>query len=365
MRNLSFHTSEKHANYHRPLLFNGGLWSLAFIILLFVFSKGNPPITIDFIYTVTFIIALAIPASINFYILMPRFLKKEQYVIYVLCFVLNLFAFAFLSSWLLQPLLDTLFKDFFFISYLSKKNILFVFTIFLVTSTLIKLAEDWFYFNKNENTILRQKNQQIETQLSALRAQINPHFLFNSLNVIYALALEKKEGVTKAIVQLSDILRYVIYDSDTEQVTLRDEIKLLKNYIAFQNHRIKMPNTTLLNVDIEDEDFKIYPMLLLPLLENSYKHGIDASNTTQPITIKMAQEGANFEFMITNISLDTKNQLNPDPDSYRDYQDKYSGIGLENIRTNLNLVYPNQHQFEVSETDNLFKVRLAINNDHS
>ncbi|WP_422104129.1 sensor histidine kinase [Winogradskyella sp.] len=355
MRNLNFYISEKRSNYHRPLLFNGGLWSLAFLILLFVFSKGKTPISIDFIYTVAFIVALAIPASINFYILMPKLLKKERYLAYSLSFVLNLLVFAFLSSWLLQPILDLLFTSFFFISYLSQENILFVFAIFLVVSTLLKLAEDWFYFNTNENKILRLKNQQIETQLSTLRSQINPHFLFNSLNVIYALALEKKEGITNAIVQLSDILRYVIYDSDTEQVTLKDEIKLLKNYMAFQNHRVKTSNVARLDLDIENDDFKIYPMLLLPLLENSYKHGIGTDKTTPSITIKMSQKGSNFEFMITNLSLNTKNQL----------KDKYSGIGLENIQNNLSLVYPNRHQLNVSETDNLFKVRLAINNDHS
>ncbi|WP_299361684.1 sensor histidine kinase [Winogradskyella sp.] len=356
MQDLSFKLLVKRSNnYHRPLLFNSGLWSLAFIILLFVFSKGNPPITIDFIYTVTFIIALSIPTSINFYILMPRLLKKEQYIAYGLCFFLNLLVFAFLSSWLIQPVLDTLFTSFFFISYLSNENILFVFTIFLIASTLIKLAEDWFYFNKSENKILKQKNKQIESQLSALRAQINPHFLFNSLNVIYALALEKKDDITNAIVQLSDILRYVIYDSDTEQVTLRDEITLLKNYIAFQNHRIKTPHMARLEIDIEDEDFKIYPMLLLPLLENSYKHGIDTSKITRPITIKMSQVGINFEFSIANVNLDNKNQL----------VEKHSGIGLENIRNNLNLVYPNRHQFEVSKTSEQFKVRLSINNDIS
>ncbi|WP_111684175.1 sensor histidine kinase [Winogradskyella tangerina] len=355
MQNLNINLFERKANYHRPLVFNGVLWSLAFVILLFVFSKGNKPITIDYIYTVTFLIALAIPASINFYVLMPKLLKKERYIAYILAFIFNLVVFAYLSTWLLEPILDLLFTSFFFISYLTKENIFFVFTIFLVVSTLIKLAEDWFYFNKSENKILRLKNQQIETQLSALRAQINPHFLFNSLNVIYALALEQKEGITNAIVQLSDILRYVIYDSDNEQVSLKDEIKLLKNYIAFQDHRVNTPNTTKLELEIENEDFKIYPMLLLPLLENSYKHGIDTSKTEQPITITMSQANSKFEFIITNKNLDTNNQL----------RDKHSGVGLENIKNNLNLVYPNNHQFEVSETSDQFKVRLSINNDNA
>ena len=135
MQNLNFIISEKRPNYHRPLVFNGVLWSLAFAILLFVFSKGNTPIAIDYIYTISFIIALAIPASLNFYVFMPMLLKKERYIIYGLAFILNLVLFAYLSSWFLEPILDLLFTSFFFISYLTKENIFLVFVIFLVVST--------------------------------------------------------------------------------------------------------------------------------------------------------------------------------------------------------------------------------------
>jgi sensor histidine kinase YesM len=353
MQSLNINSLLKKSNYHRPLIFNGVLWCLAFLVLLFIFSKGKSPITVDFIYTSVFIILLALPVSINFYLLIPKSLKQEKYTVYSIYFTLNLLVFSLLSSWLLQPILDILFPSYFFISYLSKPNILLVFIIFLIATTLLKLTEDWFYFNTNENKLLRLKNQQIETQLSALRAQINPHFLFNSLNVIYALALEQKEGVPKAIVQLSDILRYVIYDSDTERVTLKDEITLLKNYIAFQNHRVDTPNATHLDIDINNEQFKIYPMLLLPLLENSYKHGIIAGESKTPIQIQLHQSNTVFKFTISNANLNTKNKI----------EEKYSGIGLDNLRINLKLVYPNHHKFEVKETTSIFKVILEISHN--
>jgi len=354
MQNLSLNSLLKKTDYHRPLIFNGVLWSLAFVILLFIFSKGKSPITVDYIYTLTFLSALAVPVLINFYVLIPRFLKQEKYVLYIISFITNLLIFATLSSWLLQPILDSLFSNYFFISYLSKSSVFLVFTIFLIATTLLKLAEDWFYFNTKENKILRLKNQQIETQLSALRAQINPHFLFNSLNVIYALALEKKEGITSAIVQLSDILRYVIYDSDTERVELKDEIVLLQNYIAFQNHRVKTPIATNLNIDVDNEAFKIYPMLLLPLLENSYKHGIIAGETNTPIKIDLFQQENKFTFCIENANLNTKNSL----------EDRHSGVGLENLRNNLNLVYKNQHLLKIEASKELFKVILTITDEH-
>jgi sensor histidine kinase YesM len=353
MQNLNLNSLIQKANYHRPVIFNTVLWSLAFVILVFIFSKGQAPITVDYIYTVTFILVLAIPVSINFYLLIPKYLKQESYLIYGIGFGINLVVFALLSCWLLQPILDGLFTSYFFISYLSNPSIFLVFSVFLIATTLLKLAEDWFYFNTKENTVLKLKNQHIETQLSALRAQINPHFLFNSLNVVYALALEKKDATTTAIVQLSDILRYVIYDSDTEQVTLKDEIKLLQNYIAFQNHRVETPNATHFEIDITDAQFKIYPMLLLPLLENSYKHGIIAGETETAIDIKLYQNENVFTFSISNANLNTKNKL----------EDKHSGVGLVNLKNNLNLVYPKQHHFEVKESIDSFNVTLSITND--
>ncbi len=343
----------KTSNYHRPLLFNSVLWLLAFTILIFIFSKGKSPINIDYIYTVAFLICMAIPVNINFYILMPLLLKRERYLWYGLAFVLILVVFANMSLWFFQPALDRLFPNYFFISYISNSNLYLVFAIFLIGTTLLKLAEDWFYFNRSENKRLRSKNLQVETQLSSLRAQINPHFLFNSLNVIYALALEKKEQTTKAIVELSDILRYVIYDSDIDRVTLEDEITLLKNYIAFQDYRIDTSNKVELHIDVQNKRYLIYPMLLLPLLENSFKYGLSTTEESGPVMINIIQKDSHFKFQIKNDKLDTKNTIDK----------AHSGVGLENLKNNLNLVYTNQHELLISDDINSFEVSLLINDE--
>ncbi len=339
-------------NTHRPLVFNSILWSMAFVILLFIFSKGKAPIAIDYIYTIGFLVFMIVPVSINFYMLIPKLLKRERYVVYGITFIINLIVFAIINQWLFEPLLNVLFSDYFFISYLSNTNILIIFSIFLVSTTLIKLAEDWFYFNKTQNKILRLQNQHIQTQLSSLRSQINPHFLFNSLNVIYALALEKKDTTKEAIVQLSDILRYVIYDTDTERVTLKQEIALLKNYSSFQNHKLHQKDLVKYDIDVENDQYKIYPMLLLPLLENSYKHGVISGANNDFITLSIQQKRDAFTFEIAN----------PNHKNSAAIDDGYSGVGLDNIRKNLNLVYPDQHQLNVEESDTEFKVILEIKN---
>lgn len=335
---------------HRPIVFNTILWLAAFIILLFIFARGETPITIDYIYTAAFLVVMAIPVSINFYLLMPRFLTQEHYLLYSLLFIINLVGFALAYNLCFAALLDLLFPNYFFISYLSNTNTYIIFIIFLVATTLFKLAEDWFYFNRNENRRLRIENQHIQTQLSSLRAQINPHFLFNSLNVIYAMALKKKTHITKAIVELSDVLRYVIYDSNTERVTLEQEMTLLKNYIAFQEYRVQASDVVDLNINIENQHYKIYPMLLLPLLENAYKYGVATDEDTNAIQIESYQKGEIFRFTISNSNKNNKTNLD----------DNYSGVGLENLKNNLLLVYPKQHKFKVESTKALFKVTIEI-----
>ncbi|WP_295834003.1 sensor histidine kinase [uncultured Winogradskyella sp.] len=353
MQNLNINSILKKSNYHRPLLFNSVLWSLAFIILLFIFSKGQIPITADYTYTLGFLLVIAVPVCINFYVLIPRFLRQERYIVYLLLFTTILISSAFIKSFLFGNLLDFIFPNYFFVSYLSKSDIFLTYSIFLITTTLFKLTEDWFYFNKNQNQVLKIQNQHIQTQLSALRAQINPHFLFNSLNVIYAMALEKKENITKAIVELSDVLRYVIYDSDTERVTLKEELKLIQNYIAFQKYRGHSENTVALNTDIENDNFKIYPMLLLPLLENAYKYGFSGSDTSEKIEIQLTQKQSNFKFKIQNSSQDIDHNLD----------DNYSGVGLENLKNNLNLVYPDKHKFNIEDTKDRFTVVIEIEDE--
>jgi LytS/YehU family sensor histidine kinase len=244
--------------------------------------------------------------------------------------------------------IDYIFPDYFFISYISGNDFYLVFSIFLVSSTLLKLAQDWVYFNRTQNDILRLKNSQVEYQLKALRSQINPHFLFNSLNVIYAMALENKAHVDSAIIELSDILRYVIYDADTPNTPLKDEVKLIDSYIAFQTHRIK--TKVYFKKEIENKNFKVYPMLFLPLIENAYKYGASTKADTETIDIHLIQRGNTLSFTIKNQKLNKDLHLD----------DHYSGVGLSTLRKNLGLVYAHQHSFEIDETEDSFKAELTL-----
>ncbi|PKP12530.1 MAG: hypothetical protein CVU08_10025 [Bacteroidetes bacterium HGW-Bacteroidetes-3] len=337
-------------NNHNPLIFNGILWLCSFIMLLFAFSENSNPKKIDFIYTSSFLATIIIPVLLNLYILIPYLLKKEKYLFFVIAFISTIIVFTQLNIWFFDYFIDFIFPDYYFISYHSSTKLITIFGVFLIGTTFIKLSEDWIYFNSLENKKLKFENQQIQTQLSALRSQINPHFLFNSLNVIFALALEKKKETTKAIVQLSDILRYVIYDSNTERVSLKNEIILLKNYIEFQKFRHQVSDKIKFTYNITDDNFLIYPMLLLPLIENSFKHGIKGDIENTFINLNITQNNHEFNFFIENNY--TENLLNGDKE--------HSGLGIENIQKNLEIVYPETHLFEITKTETRFMVSLNL-----
>jgi LytS/YehU family sensor histidine kinase len=283
-------------------------------------------------------------------VLMPFLLERERYFLYGMALIGTILIASQFNIWFFNYFIDYLFPDYYFISYHSRAALILIFSIFLVGTTLIKLAEDWVFFNRNQNRALREKNEQIRNQLSALRAQINPHFLFNSLNVIYSLALDKNERTTDAIVQLSDVLRYIIYDSDARQVSLKYEITLLKNYIDFQKYRKREAEKVRFTTGVENEDYPIYPMLLLPLVENSFKHGTKDPSHDTFIEITLTQKGEEFTFIIENHCQEGSGNGGLLP----------AGVGLANIRNNLEIVYPGAHDFEIQKNGSTFKVTLKL-----
>lgn len=336
--------------HHNPFVFNIFLWCLIYVVLLFIFTKNETALKVDYLYTLAYTIALVIPISINLYALIPPFLKRERYLLYLMSLISLVVLYVFCFEWFFDAIINNLFKNYFFISYHINTS----FTVILITSifisTLIKLAEDWFYFNQAQNKLIKDAHQITQSQLTALRAQINPHFLFNALNVIYAMSLEQRSDTKDAVLQLSDILRYVIYDANTNKVTLKQELELINNYIAFQKNRKADGLNVLFNKRIENTDLKIYPMLLLPLLENAYKHGGTNLKGNNFITISLDQKENTVQFQIENSVLS----------SIKNHEAENKGVGLKNTIENLNMIYPNKHSIKVEEDSLSYKVTLLI-----
>lgn len=193
------------------------------------------------------------------------------------------------------------------------------------------------------------QNAKIKTELDYLKAQINPHFLFNTLNTIYSLAIVGSTKTADSIVKLSNMMRYVLVDSNAKWVSMEDEVNYLNTYIDLQKLRFNKNISIEFNNDCTKTGILIPPMLFIPFIENSFKYGV-STETHSDITITLTCDDKHIYFFAGNKKL---NKLR--------IHDESTGIGINNTKTRLELLYPNKHKLDIVEENNEFKVYLKIN----
>lgn len=192
------------------------------------------------------------------------------------------------------------------------------------------------------------EKENISTELSFLKQQINPHFLFNSLNSIYSLTITKSDKAVDSILKLSSILRYVLYESGTMLVNLHDELQILNDYIELQKLRITEKVKLLYTVKGNTGNCKIEPFILLPLIENAFKYGVDNYNESViEILVAVHQN---------KLMLAVKNTIVKKSTSYNE-----GGIGIKNIKRRLDLLYPGEYTLEIDDSLDFYSVKLEIN----
>jgi len=193
------------------------------------------------------------------------------------------------------------------------------------------------------------QSEKLKTEVSYLRAQINPHFLFNTLNSLYALALEKSDSAPEAILRLSSMMRYVVTESGRDRVALENEINYLKNYISLQ--RLRMDDSTLLTFTTSGRmtGKHISPLLLIPFIENAFKYGLNPEEDSA-ISIHINVSDTVLEMKVTN----NKVIINLPPE-------EQSGHGLNNTRQRLVYLYPEKHKLTIFDTAQHFDVQLILN----
>ena len=188
-----------------------------------------------------------------------------------------------------------------------------------------------------------------EAELSFLRSQINPHFLFNNLNNIYSLVYDRSPASLQAISDLSDLMRYMLYVKG-DKVPINNELLYITKFIELQKLRFNHPIKTEVSIHDMTDDIKVPPLLLIPFVENAFKHGDFSS----------PEEGMNMDCSVTNgqINFSLTNKINRSGS-----KDEASGIGLANVQKRLELLYPDRYNLDIHETDNFFQVKLAIPNE--
>lgn len=217
-----------------------------------------------------------------------------------------------------------------------------VYSFWAALAVFVRLLVDWF---RAERQRMELSNQQLQSELAYLRSQVNPHFLFNTLNNIYALAYKKSEHTAEAVLKLSSMMRYMLYEANEERVALSKEIENLHSFIDLQKLRTRQQEFVNFKIEGDIEHKEIAPLLLIPLVENAFKHG---SSIHSAINIQLISQREQLTFRVKN-HYSTQQQKDP-----------AGGVGLTNIRRRLELLYPNRHQMEIRKDEVFFEVTLTI-----
>lgn len=283
---------------------------------------------------------------INYLVLIPRFLNRKQYAVYAMAvlIVVIVYGLAKYGIGLIFPN-DVLLRNpneiIGFWPYFVSTVITSAMFIFL--SVVLKFSIDWFL---NERIQRDLENQRLSAELAFLKSQINPHFLFNSLNSIYSLAYQKSENTPGAILKLSEIMRYMLYESNDNKVALEKELQYLQNYIDLQ--KIRFGKKAFIDFKIEGEvgEQRIVPLLLIAFIENAFKHGV-ANDTDTAIQLLIRIDATSLYFFIRN-------------KKHTNNRDASGGIGLSNVKRRLDLLYPRKYSLEIRDEIDTYTCELSL-----
>ncbi|MCI9843164.1 sensor histidine kinase [Flavobacterium pectinovorum] len=221
---------------------------------------------------------------------------------------------------------------------------------YLLITAISAIIRTLTEFYQNQQNKLIAETHRTNTELNYLRKQTNPHFLFNSLNSIYSLAHKKSDLVPDAIVTLSELMRYMLYETDNKTVALEKEINYIQNYIELQKLRLNNIEDIVINVHGDTKNKFIEPLLLISFIENAFKYGTDYKGATH-VKIKIIIFENDLDFWIEN----TIENYVKDPEN--------SGIGLANIQNRLDLLYPNAHELTIKQDSQYYRVHLNLKLD--
>ncbi|TMM58089.1 hypothetical protein FEE95_01290 [Maribacter algarum] len=303
------------------------------------------------------VLAQMITAYTCIYILMPKYLDRKKtglFIFWMLTVLILVYTFYqgvkliyfdveyfdFYDEVQRKFAKDSLLKRLSYFSVFLSKCIVYL------TPTALLLM---YRFYRNQQKLLKINEQKKIAELSALKQQLNPHFLFNTLNNLYSLALEKSERTPEVIERLSDILDYMLYRTKDKFVQLQKEIELIENYLALE--KIRYGNRVAITFNYEiPSDIKIAPLLILTFIENAFKHGVRQELKQASIDISLKLVGEDILIKIKN----TK------PNSVVRVENREEALGLKNVKRQLELLYPNAYELQLSDEESTYIVQLTL-----
>jgi two-component system LytT family sensor kinase len=283
---------------------------------------------------------LAILFYLNAYYFFPIIFKKKGVIIYLISLIFCIVLAFFLAKYVDQDLFPVKRKW----NRSPISNIL-SYIFILVVSTSYRIIIDYI---KDQKLLKEKETENLKTELSFLKSQVSPHFMFNVLNNLVSLARKKSDKMEPALIQLSNLLRYMLYEGNQGKINLLQELKYLNGYIDLQKLRFGDDAEIIFDYQGDLNEFELEPMLLIPFVENAFKHGMGSQN--KPIIkITMGVENKTLTFVVENEIIQTGES-----------KDNSSGIGLANVKRRLELLYKQNYSLNISEANNFFRVQLKI-----
>jgi len=335
------------------LVYHTAFW-LTLFILLSLISGSNINYFLKFSVMVIQHVFFMVLVYSNIYLLVPKFLSNNR----ILAYLVNLLALVIVTTcgrvvlqyWLLtgrhnsqEDLLN------------SGQILIFVLHFFIALASTIYVISSQWVRNAREKQEL--KTEQIQTELKFLKSQINPHFLFNILNSLYALTLKKSDMAPTMVIKLSEMMRYMLYECNEKRVPLEKEINYLRNYLDLEKLRIGNKMDVELNVHGDLEDKYIAPLIFINFVENSFKHGgISGNKTKGHVNLDITVRNEEIHFILEN----SKPLRLGETKSMK----AVGGIGLKNVKNRLDLVYANNYKIDIKEDDDIYSIDLALQLDN-
>jgi two-component system LytT family sensor kinase len=300
------------------------------------------------------LIVLFFPVCIfyaNFLVLVPKLVRTKKIILYIAALFILFSLLAPIHKYVYATLLPLKFGWYSYVYidklnfWLSFQTLLFENYVYIFFSIAISYVGEYFETQKKQQEL---EKEQAITELAYLKSQINPHFLFNTLNDIYSLTYQKAEMAPEAVLKLSELLRYMLKESNDRFASVEREINYLKNVVEL--FEIGQKGSAYIDLEINGDykNKKIAPLILINFIENAFKHGV-VNDPKNPVRIKLYINESDFDFEVFN----KKN---------KDYKDKTGGIGLANVQRRLALIYPDRHKLEIIDENDTFTVHLNIEN---
>jgi two-component system sensor histidine kinase AlgZ len=335
---------------HRVVLLHLSFWGVYLSFFIYQISsrvkelEGNEA----FFRAAFHVVFNMIAAYMNYFIFLPRFLAKRKIGRYLLEFGIPFALVIFIRVHLQRYIVDGYtHSEGYFYSNLHIVQITATSLFIVIFVSMLRFAKDWFELEARKKEI---ENEKLTAELGFLKEQINPHFLFNTLNNLYYLAYTKSENTTEVIAKLSQMMRYMIYESNHPQVPMSKEIEYMQNYIGLE--RLRLNNQIPINFEVTGDaaNAKIAPLILITFLENAFKHGVDANKEESWVKVAIRLTGNSCSYTVEN-----SKRLN----GHVIHTEK-SGIGLRNVMRRLELSYPGNFDIKVDDNADRYKVELQL-----